>query len=156
IDVWVRRGAEGTGQVPAHGVPGAGTFASTPTPDPSPSSRGRGIGSPDWDALRAEVAACRRCSLHATRTQTVFGVGNTEAEWMLIGEAPGVEEDRQGEPFVGRAGQLLNNMLAAMGMRREDVYICNILRCRPPKNRDPRPEEADACAPFLRQQIAWV
>jgi len=94
-----------------------------------------------WAELRAQVAACTQCGLHQGRTQTVFGVGSERAEWMLIGEAPGAEEDRQGEPFVGRAGQLLTSMIVAMGMRREDVWICNILKCRPPSNRDPKPEE---------------
>src|SRR5690606_27790659 len=94
--------------------------------------------------------------LHATRTQTVFGVGNREAEWMIVGEAPGAEEDRRGEPFVGRAGKLLDSMLGAAGFARGDVFIANILKCRPPDNRDPRPEEAAACAGFLRRQIEWV
>jgi uracil-DNA glycosylase family 4 len=107
----------------------------------------------DWDALKSQVAACTLCGLHATRTQTVFGVGSRTADWLFIGEAPGAEEDRQGEPFVGRAGQLLNNMLLAIGLRREQVYIANVLKCRPPKNRDPRPEEAQACEPYLKRQI---
>lgn len=107
----------------------------------------------DWDELRRQVPACTRCGLHRDRTQTVFGVGNTSAQWLFIGEAPGAEEDRRGEPFVGRAGQLLNAMLAALGLKREDVFIANILKCRPPGNRDPKPEEAAACAPFLQRQI---
>jgi DNA polymerase len=110
----------------------------------------------DWDALRDRVAACTRCELHATRTQTVFGVGNRAARWMFIGEAPGAEEDRQGEPFVGRAGQLLTSMLKALGLAREDVYIANVLKCRPPGNRDPRPEEARACRDYLERQIELV
>src|SRR5579863_10689523 len=97
--------------------------------------------------------AGRRCELSRSRTQTVFGVGNTEAELLVIGEAPGAEEDRQGEPFVGRAGQLLNTMLRAMGNPRESVYIANVLKCRPPGNRDPRPEEVASCRPFLQRQI---
>ena len=109
-----------------------------------------------WQELRVAVPACTRCGLHRERTQTVFGVGNPRAQWMIIGEAPGVEEDRQGEPFVGRAGQLLNAMLAAIGLKRDDVFIANILKCRPPKNRDPKPEEAAACAPFLQKQIDLV
>lgn len=107
----------------------------------------------DWDVLKSRVAACTLCSLHTTRTQTVFGVGSQTADWLFIGEAPGADEDRQGEPFVGRAGQLLNNMLRAIGLSREQVYIANILKCRPPKNRDPRPEEARACEPYLKRQI---
>jgi DNA polymerase len=109
-----------------------------------------------WDELRAAVAACRRCELHASRTQTVFGVGNRHARWMFIGEAPGQEEDRQGEPFVGRAGQLLTAMIRALGMKREDVYIANVLKCRPPGNRDPRPAEAASCRAFLERQVALV
>jgi len=110
----------------------------------------------DWDPLRAMVAACTRCSLCETRTQTVFGVGNPRAKWMFIGEAPGAEEDRQGEPFVGRAGQLLTAMLRALGFDRSDVYIANVLKCRPPGNRDPRPEEAALCRGYLERQIELV
>ena len=110
----------------------------------------------DWPTLRERVAACVACDLCKTRTQTVFGVGNTQAQWLVIGEAPGAEEDRQGEPFVGRAGQLLNAMLMAIGLPRETVFIANILKCRPPGNRDPRPEEVSRCLPFLTQQIALL
>lgn len=106
-----------------------------------------------WQALRAEVSVCTRCELSRGRTQTVFGVGNRQAELLVIGEAPGAEEDRQGEPFVGRAGQLLNSMLRAMGHPRETVYIANMLKCRPPGNRDPRPEESASCRPFLQRQL---
>jgi len=109
------------------------------------------------DALRQRVAACVRCQeLAATRTQTVFGVGNLEAKLMFIGEAPGADEDKQGEPFVGRAGQLLNDIIRACKMKREDVYICNILRCRPPGNRLPNPQEAANCREYLDGQIAIV
>lgn len=110
----------------------------------------------DWDRLEAAVRGCRACDLCETRTQTVFGVGDRDAELMIIGEAPGADEDRQGEPFVGRAGQLLNRMLAAIGLHRNQVYIANILKCRPPGNRDPKPQEAAACRPFLMRQIALV
>jgi DNA polymerase len=110
----------------------------------------------DWPELRARVAACTRCSLSTTRTQTVFGVGSLEAEWLIVGEAPGAEEDRQGEPFVGRAGQLLNSMLRAIGLAREQVFIANVLKCRPPGNRDPAAGEAAECLPFLEQQIALL
>ena len=103
--------------------------------------------------LAVQVAACRACVLHESRNNTVFGVGNPNARCLFIGEAPGADEDRQGEPFVGRAGQLLNAMLAAIGLQREDVYIANILKCRPPRNRDPRPEEVACCSGFLRAQI---
>jgi uracil-DNA glycosylase len=110
----------------------------------------------DWPELRARVAACTRCSLCNTRIQTVFGVGNQQAEWLIVGEAPGADEDRQGEPFVGRAGQLLNSMLRAIGLAREQVYIANVLKCRPPGNRDPAPNEAAECLPYLEQQIALL
>lgn len=107
----------------------------------------------DWDALEKRVAGCTLCGLQTTRTQTVFGVGSHTADWLFIGEAPGRDEDAQGEPFVGRAGQLLNNMLKAIGLSREQVYIANVLKCRPPKNRDPKPEEASCCEPYLKRQI---
>lgn len=109
-----------------------------------------------WSELRRAVAACTRCSLHAGRTQTVFGVGNPAADWMIVGEAPGVEEDRRGEPFVGRAGQLLDEMLRAVGLSRESVFIANILKCRPPNNRDPAASEAEACRSYLERQIELV
>jgi uracil-DNA glycosylase len=102
------------------------------------------------------VLSCTKCALHSTRTQGVFGVGNRRAEWLVIGEAPGAEEDRRGEPFVGRAGQLLNAMLLAIGLPREQVFIANVLKSRPPSNRDPKPEEVGACLPFLMRQIALL
>jgi len=110
----------------------------------------------DWTALQAQVAACTRCELCEGRTRTVFGVGDPEADWMIIGEAPGAEEDRQGEPFVGRAGQLLNAILRAVGLRREQVFIANILKCRPPQNRDPKSEEVERCMPYLHRQVELV
>jgi len=110
----------------------------------------------DWPALEAAVKACTLCDLHRTRTQTVFGVGDRQAQWMVIGEAPGADEDAQGEPFVGRAGQLLNSMLKACGLKREQVFIANILKCRPPQNRDPAPNEAECCTPYLHRQIELV
>ena len=110
----------------------------------------------DLQALAAEVASCVKCPLHSSRTQTVFGVGSASADWMFIGEAPGVQEDLQGEPFVGRAGQLLNAMLAAIGLEREQVYIANVLKCRPPNNRDPQPHEVDCCEPYLLRQIELI
>ncbi len=109
-----------------------------------------------WKDLQNQVAICRACGLCETRTQTVFGVGNKHASWMLIGEAPGQNEDLQGEPFVGRAGQLLTEMLRAIGLEREEVYIANILKCRPPNNRDPQADEVAACHDFLQRQIALV
>ncbi|UCG72489.1 MAG: uracil-DNA glycosylase [Chromatiales bacterium] len=111
---------------------------------------------PGWLALQAEVSNCRACALAESRTQTVFGVGDVNADWMIIGEAPGAEEDRRGEPFVGRAGQLLNEMLLAVGLTRDRVFIANILKCRPPANRDPRPEEIAACAGHLQRQIEII
>jgi uracil-DNA glycosylase len=109
-----------------------------------------------WSALAAKVRACTLCGLHASRTQTVFGVGKRDARLFVIGEAPGADEDRQGEPFVGRAGQLLNAMLRAIGLPRSEVYIANILKCRPPNNRDPEPSESATCTPYLSQQIDLV
>jgi DNA polymerase len=110
----------------------------------------------NWESLREAVAGCKLCGLQTTRTQTVFGVGNPQAQWMVIGEAPGADEDAQGEPFVGRAGQLLNSMLKALGLERSQVYIANILKCRPPNNREPKPEEAAHCAPYLARQIELI
>lgn len=109
-----------------------------------------------WEALKSRVVGCQACSLHQTRTQTVFGVGNQSADLMIIGEAPGADEDRQGEPFVGRAGLLLNAMLKAIGLERGQVFIANILKCRPPGNRDPHVDEANCCEPFLLRQIELV
>ncbi len=120
---------------------------------PVPESDTSGL---DWEALTEAVRDCRRCPLHAGRTQAVFGVGNPDADWLFVGEAPGREEDRLGEPFVGRAGQLLDAMLAAAGHSRQEVYIANILKSRPPNNRDPEPEEIAACLPWLRRQIELV
>jgi DNA polymerase len=114
------------------------------------------VGTLDWEELEARVNACTRCPLHAGRIRTVFGVGNRKADWLVIGEAPGAEEDRRGEPFVGRAGKLLDNMLAATGREREQVYIANVVKCRPPENRDPRAEEAASCAPYLDRQIGLL
>jgi uracil-DNA glycosylase family 4 len=121
-----------------------------------------GVGSMSWTELRSAVASCRACALCETRTQTVFGVGNERAHWMVVGEAPGEQEDRQGEPFVGAAGQLLDAMLRALGLTRGEapperaVYIANTLKCRPPRNRNPEPDEMQRCEPFLVRQIALV
>ncbi|HVE90009.1 MAG TPA: uracil-DNA glycosylase [Burkholderiaceae bacterium] len=128
---------------------------------PSIADRAAGIARLEWKDLQHEVAHCRACSLCETRRQTVFGVGNASADWMLIGEAPGAEEDARGEPFVGQAGRLLDNMLASIGMSRQgetpkSVYIANVLKCRPPGNRNPQPEEVTKCEPFLRRQIELV
>jgi uracil-DNA glycosylase family 4 len=110
-----------------------------------------------WIPLKAAVSGCVKCGLHKTRTQTVFGVGDENADWMLIGEAPGAEEDRLGDPFVGQAGKLLDNMLAAIKLSRgKNVYIANVLKCRPPGNRNPTPEEVAQCSPHLLQQIELI
>jgi DNA polymerase len=109
-----------------------------------------------WQQLRAEAEQCVACDLCKTRTHVVFGVGDPNADVMIVGEAPGANEDKQGEPFVGRAGQLLMNMLAAIGLSRDKIYITNILKCRPPNNRDPKPEEVVLCTPYLERQIALL
>lgn len=110
----------------------------------------------DWDLLQTEVSVCRKCALCETRTQTVFGSGNKNADWLLIGEAPGQSEDQQGQPFVGSAGQLLTEMLRAIGLTREEVFIANILKCRPPGNRDPKADEVAACHDYLQRQRALI
>ncbi len=110
----------------------------------------------DWAELERRVQDCHRCALAEGRNRVVFGTGNREADWMFIGEGPGAEEDRQGLPFVGRAGKLLDRMIEACGLSRETVYIANVVKCRPPGNRDPKPEEVAACAPYLRRQIELV
>jgi len=111
----------------------------------------------DWDRLKARVASCTDCPLHATRKKTVFGVGDEAAEWLFVGEGPGADDDAQGEPFVGQAGKLLDNMLAAISLKRgANVYIANILKCRPPGNRNPEPHEALQCEPYLHRQIELI
>ncbi len=111
---------------------------------------------PTLEGVRADLGDCTRCKLHRARTQIVFGVGNPNASLVFVGEAPGADEDAQGEPFVGRAGQLLTKIIEAMGMRREDVYICNIIKCRPPNNRTPEADEIVACQPFLLKQLQAI
>ena len=138
---------------PPSAAPRSAAPPSTARPSTARPAREAGV---DWPELRARVAACTRCGLSATRTQTVFGVGNLHADWLIVGEAPGADEDRKGEPFVGRAGQLLNSMLHAVGLAREQVYIANVLKCRPPGNRDPSLTEATECLPYLEQQIALL
>ena len=144
-----------TAWVPRHTAVEAAS-PSPVAPTASPQGVATGVADQDWDSLAAAVAGCERCELHRGRTQTVFGVGQRDANWFVIGEAPGQEEDRKGEPFVGRAGQLLNSMLEALGMTRGEVYIANILKCRPPANRDPRPEEVACCEPYLKRQIELI
>jgi uracil-DNA glycosylase len=139
-------------QMPATTIPEEKLFLNTPssgssTSDPISALR----------LIREDIGDCTRCRLHQQgRKQIVFGVGNPNADLMFIGEAPGADEDDQGEPFVGRAGQLLNNMIKAMGIRREDVYIANIIKCRPPGNRTPERDECDTCSPFLMRQIEVI
>jgi uracil-DNA glycosylase family 4 len=116
----------------------------------------KGCGSPALLAIRSDLGDCRRCKLAGGRTNLVFGVGNPTAELMFVGEGPGADEDAQGEPFVGKAGQLLTRMIEAMGYRRDQVHIANVVKCRPPGNRNPEPDEIAACEPFLRRQIAAV
>jgi uracil-DNA glycosylase len=167
VDVWISR-------QPGAAVEAVGTaveFVSAPAAaaqvPPAPTAvahvAGRDTGVPGtgdsstittWESLRSEVLACTKCPLHGSRTQGVFGVGSREAQWLVVGEAPGAEEDRRGEPFVGRAGHLLDAMLKAIGLSRgRNVYIANVLKSRPPGNRDPKPEEVAACLPYLMRQI---
>src|SRR5687767_14903420 len=110
----------------------------------------------DWDALVAETHDCQKCGLAAGRKTVVFGVGNPNADLMFIGEAPGRDEDLKGEPFVGKAGQLLTDIIKAMKLTRDDVYIANVIKCRPPDNRNPEPDELDQCRPYIRQQIDLI
>jgi len=142
------------GGVPAvsAGVVNAGPQARQPAVVLQP--RAGGIELMEWDALEQAVAACRACKLCEGRRNTVFGVGDRQADWLIVGEAPGENEDLQGEPFVGQAGKLLDNMLKALGLdRRQKVYIANVLKCRPPGNRNPEPQEVAQCEPFLRRQV---
>ena len=155
IPVWVLREAAdpepAAGEVKAPDAGGADPREAVPAsgaPGTPASERAA-----DWSELQEAVRTCTRCALHEGRTQTVFGVGSRTADLLIIGEAPGAEEDRRGEPFVGRAGQLLNAMLAAIHLAREEVYIANILKCRPPNNRDPRTDEQATCTPYLQRQI---
>ena len=134
----------------------AGPMAAFEEPDEAGSSVAQAPADPpvELQALRAHIGDCTRCPLHAQgRTQIVFGVGNPAADLMFVGEAPGADEDIQGEPFVGRAGQLLTKIIEAIGLSRSDVYIANVLKCRPPGNRNPAPEEVSTCQPFLFRQI---
>jgi len=155
---WIRRDARG------EAAPAA--VEATSATEVALASMGTGqreaaIASTDWDQLQAAVAGCTACTLCRTRSNTVFGVGSRTAPWMIVGEAPGAEEDARGEPFVGQAGRLLDNMLAAIGRSRQadagrPVFIANVLKCRPPGNRNPQPEEVAACEPFLLRQVELV
>lgn len=154
--------------------PAAAPVRATPIAPPTPTRvvtapaaavathRPAGVDTMDWPALREAVAGCQACGLCAGRTQTVFGVGHEQARWMLVGEAPGEQEDQQGEPFVGKAGQLLDAMLGSLDLTRSEadaerqVYIANVLKCRPPHNRNPEPQEVAQCEPYLKRQVALV
>lgn len=157
IQAWVRR-------VPQAGVSDASKSSAPDEVVPAMSEAGSevaagtdlDIAACDWARLGEAVASCAACALHDTRTRTVFGVGSQEADWLFVGEAPGAEEDRQGEPFVGRAGKLLDAMLRALGHERRAVYIANVLKCRPPNNRDPHSTEIEKCLPYLYRQIALL
>jgi DNA polymerase len=134
----------------AEGVPGAGGAGSA-------DARAARIAMLEWRDFAADVDACTACGLARSRKKSVPGVGDAKAEWLFVGEAPGSEEDARGEPFVGQAGKLLDNMVAALGMKRgENVYIANVLKCRPPNNRTPEPREVEACRPYLDRQIALI
>lgn len=152
---WLRDA--GVQEIP-HPPPRAATSTKLPQAAPKlPQSLAeKGCGSESLVAVREDLGVCTRCKLHGGRTNLVFGTGSPTAEVMFVGEGPGAEEDLQGEPFVGRAGQLLTKMIAAMGFRREDVYIANVVKCRPPGNRNPEPDEIQACEGFLRRQIAAI
>ncbi|HTV52432.1 MAG TPA: uracil-DNA glycosylase [Steroidobacteraceae bacterium] len=168
IELWQPRGAGSGARVGETSTPlidptpsaASTTRSAAPVAAPAQDRLPAALGEPAaaaWQTLEAEVAGCTRCALHATRTRPVLGVGDRKAQWLVVGEAPGAEEDRQGEPFVGRAGQLLDAMLRAIGLARgHNVYIANILKSRPPGNRDPRPEEVGACLPYLQRQIALL
>lgn len=141
-------------------IAGTGQVAREPEA-PSPARSSAAVVAPppgmDWDALKSCVASCTACELHVKRNKTVFGVGDEQADWLFIGEGPGADEDAQGEPFVGQAGKLLDNMLAAIALKRgTNVYIANIVKCRPPGNRNPLPEEAQACSGYLQRQIELI
>ena len=176
IDRWVRRGLPAMPALAEPAIAAAQAAPPAPKAEPEMAKRGRPakVAEPaaqyrpvpnlpgsevpqDWDGLRAMVKGCQRCKLRPTCTQTVFGVGVENAPLMVIGEGPGADEDAQGEPFVGRAGKLLDEMLKSIGRsRKENVFIANVVKCRPPGNRDPEPDEVEACRPYLDQQIKLV
>ena len=173
-DLTLGNGGKGQESTPRDRQPGAGEAVVTRAPVAPGTARApqlAGIDGMDWTALRDTVAGCQACGLCQGRTQTVFGVGDTAAEWMVVGEAPGEQEDLQGEPFVGPSGQLLDNMLKAIGLSRladasgeganggsalRGVYIANVVKCRPPGNRNPHPDEVAKCDPYLARQVALV
>lgn len=160
--VWTPKSADDLALGAAPGGEGVPPSRRTGRPPPQDESRApasmppAAAAPPELEALRSKVAACTACALHSGRRQTVFGVGNPRADWMFVGEGPGEEEDRRGEPFVGRAGKLLDAMLRAMHLDRNTVYIANIVKCRPPNNRNPGLDEAAACIPYLKRQIELI
>ena len=164
IELWVQRSPAASAEPPAAAPAAAPAIAQEPGhPEPgtiaprATAAAASEEAAAQWQQLLEEVRRCTLCPLHATRTQGVLGVGPKRADWLVIGEAPGAEEDRRGEPFVGAAGQLLDAMLRAIGLdRRTNVYIANVLKSRPPNNRDPKPEEVAACLPYLVRQIALL
>lgn len=160
VEVWTWRGAEAGEAVEvaesaesAESVESAETVAAAAAGEVAAAESAAAA---ELQVIEREVSVCRRCELHQTRTHTVFGCGNARADWLFVGEAPGQHEDLQGEPFVGRAGKLLDMMIAALGMKRETVFIANVLKCRPPGNRDPLPGEIEQCEPYLHRQLALI
>jgi uracil-DNA glycosylase family 4 len=154
---WLRdAGVREVSLLPPVAVAPQAPVAAPASPGSSHSLADKGCGSEPLLAVRNALGDCTRCKLHGGRTRLVFGVGDPSAQLMFVGEGPGADEDQQGEPFVGRAGQLLTKMIEAMGFARSDVYIANVVKCRPPGNRDPEPDEIQSCEPFLQAQIAAV
>jgi uracil-DNA glycosylase family 4 len=150
LEHWAKADAAATAAVAAAGAP-------RPTDrTPSPDQRSETASEQQLAAIRERLGDCRRCRLHAQRTQIVFGDGASRARLVFVGEAPGYDEDKQGRPFVGRAGQLLDRMIQASGLHRSEVYICNVIKCRPPQNRNPDADEVAACSPFLVQQLEAI
>ena len=156
--VWRLRAAEPDREDALPAAPPAAQSRVDPGPGiPEHGDRAERILSMDWEQLKAAVPQCRACALSASRTNTVFGVGDEHADWLIVGEAPGAEEDARGEPFVGQAGRLLDNMLASIGLKRgANVYIANVLKCRPPGNRNPERTEVEQCSPYLQRQIELI
>lgn len=154
VEAWRLRDTEPRGDAAVYVSPPAAAGTGTAVRDGI--GEDRALGELDWEALEKVAAGCRDCQLCEGRNQVVFGTGNRSARWLIVGEAPGADEDARGEPFVGRAGQLLNAMIKATGASREQLYIANIVKCRPPSNRNPRPDEAAACRPYLMRQIELI
>ncbi|MCX7150165.1 MAG: uracil-DNA glycosylase [Rhodocyclales bacterium] len=153
--VWKLRAAPAATPVDDSAAPSPAAAGSVP--EIAPAGAPAADAAMAWDELAEAVAACRQCRLCEARKQAVLGVGDVNADWLFVGEGPGAEEDQRGEPFVGQAGKLLDNMLAAIGLKRgQNVYIANAVKCRPPENRTPMPEEAAACRPYLERQIELI